>query len=253
MFRGTKPKTRLESDAPIVILSPHLDDAVLNCWSVITSGAPVQVVNVFAQVPPPGPVSEWDRICGARDSTTHFRARLTEDRAVLEPLVGAPLNLSLLEQQYRADSSKTLATIERELDRVLPAASAVYSPAALGEAHVDHSLVQTVARKLARADIAVWLYADVPYAIPYGWPKWVTEGVGVPRSGAAAFWRRSLARLRRIGVSGETRVVRLDEAAAGRKLNAMQMYETQFTALDCRGLLSDPTTHRYELFWSLGA
>jgi hypothetical protein len=32
------PKVCIDPRAPALLLSPHLDDAVLNCWSVLTSG-----------------------------------------------------------------------------------------------------------------------------------------------------------------------------------------------------------------------
>jgi hypothetical protein len=34
-----------------VILSPHLDDAVLSCWHLLTGPGEVEVINVFAGVP----------------------------------------------------------------------------------------------------------------------------------------------------------------------------------------------------------
>src|SRR6266704_1538934 len=68
---------------PAVILSPHLDDAALSCWSVLTDQTPVTVVNVFAGVPPEEcPMAWWDRMTGAESS--HERALV---RAVGRPEV----------------------------------------------------------------------------------------------------------------------------------------------------------------------
>lgn len=37
---------------PIVIVSPHPDDAVLSCWHLLDDPGQVSVINVFAGVPP---------------------------------------------------------------------------------------------------------------------------------------------------------------------------------------------------------
>ena len=62
-------RTRVSHDpgAPLLLLAPHWDDAVFNCWSLLTSERDVRVINVFAGIPPGGPPSRWDRICGASD------------------------------------------------------------------------------------------------------------------------------------------------------------------------------------------
>ena len=66
---------------PAVILSPHLDDAVLSCWHLLSGPGDVSVINVFAGSPPPGSgASWWDRLSGATDSAARMAERLAEDR-----------------------------------------------------------------------------------------------------------------------------------------------------------------------------
>src|SRR3954468_1605952 len=63
--RGTTRVTVAGYMTATTILSPHLDDAVLSCWHVLTGPGEVAVVNVFAGVPPAGaPVGWWDRLSG---------------------------------------------------------------------------------------------------------------------------------------------------------------------------------------------
>jgi hypothetical protein len=62
---GFVPRLRVEEGAPELILSPHFDDAVLDCWGVIAGPGAVEVVNVFAAAPDPGTVTLWDSITGA--------------------------------------------------------------------------------------------------------------------------------------------------------------------------------------------
>jgi hypothetical protein len=57
-----------------VILSPHLDDAVLSCWHTLAATGEVAVINVFAAIPAPDqPLSWWDRITSASNSAARMR------------------------------------------------------------------------------------------------------------------------------------------------------------------------------------
>jgi LmbE family N-acetylglucosaminyl deacetylase len=237
--------------APIMILSPHPDDAVFNCWSVLAAGRPVTVVNVFAGVPTPGSVTPWDRICAAGDSAAHMRARLAEDRAALAGLGSAPVCLPLPEEQYRA-TPPTLRDLDRALTAAAPRACAVYAPAAVGASHADHRLVRSLARAIGRSGVPVTLYADLPYAARHGWPHWVTGSAPPPHLDVDAYWEGLVRAVPEIGDIRAAHVVRLDADTATRKLGAMRSYATQFRALDWGGLLSDPVTHGHEVFWSLG-
>jgi LmbE family N-acetylglucosaminyl deacetylase len=243
-FGRTRPTVSFDSEGPVLLLSPHPDDAVLNCCSVLMSDADVRVVNVFTGIPPPGFVSDWDRVCGAQESAQHVRGRIAEDEAVLSGLGTRPVNLPFLDIQYglRRLSMKTL---DRAVAQSVPVASLAYAPAALGEGHVDHRLVRSYARALAGVGVPVRLYADVPYAVRTGWPAWVREGGSadgtVPRKPRP--FRKTAA----------VHVVTLDPEAAERKLRAMQAYTSQFAALDDEGRLTDPATHRHEVFWTLAA
>jgi LmbE family N-acetylglucosaminyl deacetylase len=242
-----------DPEAPVVLLSPHPDDAVFSCWSLVTDGAPVTVVNVFAGVPAPGRVTWWDRICGATDSAAQVRARLAEDLAVLEPLVGAPVNLPLLEEQYRDHGRIPLAAIDARLVEAVGSASAVYAPAALGAGHVDHRLARALARALVPHGMPVWLYADLPYAARYGWPHWVTNRPPDPHLDVDRYWEPTFAEVPELGAPRDARLVSLPADAAARKLDAMRAYATQFRGMDWGGLLSDPTIHGHELYWRLRA
>src|SRR3954468_8291817 len=44
-----------------VIFSPHLDDAALSCWSVLSQPRPVTVLNFFSGAPTSGELGWWDR------------------------------------------------------------------------------------------------------------------------------------------------------------------------------------------------
>src|SRR2546423_1357694 len=57
-----------DAAAPELVLSPHPDDAVLDCWTLLASAAELNVVNVFAGVPAPGEAGVWEAALGVSDS-----------------------------------------------------------------------------------------------------------------------------------------------------------------------------------------
>ena len=85
---------------PLTIVSPHFDDAVLSCWTVLSSGGQVEVVNVFAGTPsgdaPPG---WWDQALGTPAAA--IRTMAEEDRRALARAGRASRNLDFLDAQYR--------------------------------------------------------------------------------------------------------------------------------------------------------
>ena len=77
--------TPLDGDPPprTVVCSPHFDDAVLNCWSVLDREESCAVVNVFTGSPRPGFASWYDQLTGASCSTAHMQRRANEDAEAL--------------------------------------------------------------------------------------------------------------------------------------------------------------------------
>jgi LmbE family N-acetylglucosaminyl deacetylase len=241
--RGFRTGLRYDSGAPALLLSPHADDAVLSCWSVLTAPGDVRVVNVFAGVPPTGRVSYFERLAGATDSSEHVRHRLAEDREALALAARRPVNLPFLARSHRGwHPEPSLRALDRALASAGPVGT-VYAPAALGSPHPDHTLVRAYALALARSGIPVRLYADVPYSVAYGWPAWVTGEAPDPRLDVDAYWGKS--------ARGGAEVVRLSASAAGAKLAAMRAYRSEFAVLDRGPLrqLSNPAVHGYEVFW----
>jgi len=213
------------------ILAPHLDDAVLSCWSVVDSAADVSVLNVFAGLPPAGKCGWWDRETGAMDSAARMRERRSEDAEALAQAGRNPVNLDFLEHQYREDEQPgTEELLEAIASHVR--GRVVYGPAGIGD-HADHVLVRCVLGELRRRGTDVRLYADLPYCAREGWPERVAED-GRPK----------LPGLR-------ARTVRLDANAQKRKLRALETYRTQFAALTAGSSLRviDPEVLPFEVLW----
>jgi hypothetical protein len=247
--------SRIEWDpaGPILLLSPHWDDAVFNCWSLLTSERDVRVINVFGGVPPPGPARRWDVICGGREASEHVQARIAEDAEALAQAGRAPMNLPLLDAEYREPGpDPALSDLDAQLRKADAAASAVYAPAALGM-NVDHRLVRRYARALHRQGMPVHLYADLPYCVVHGWPDWVDGTDPDPHRDVDAFWWTFLAGVPELDDLRAADVARIGADAAAQKLSAMRAYDTQFAVLDGgrAGLLSNPAIHGFEVAWAL--
>jgi len=257
-----------------VVLSPHLDDAVLSAWHVLSAQREVAVVTVFAGIPEPGFVTDLDRAHGADESAAWVRRRRRDDRAALALAGRTPVHLDLLDVQFAAFRTpgirERIATspehfvahlagqpvIGRNPDELtavvrsrIPTAPIVYGPAGIG-GHPDHrDLAQTTAR-LATPELEVRFYADSPYYLACGLPSWLT---GTPNPAADARTEEALARLDLRGKSLIRHVRELDEPAFQRKLAAIQRYETESLAIWAdvtRGPLGRESL-RYEAYWTV--
>lgn len=152
-----------------LILSPHLDDAVLSLGGLLAQEASTcTVVTFFAGVPEHPVIRPWDLVCGFRDSAQAMQVRIKENQQALQYL-GVPdaqiINLPYLDLQYRPLTGAPLlrAQLLTEVQRVLASFAGnqvrVYAPGLRG--HADHALVRSAALA-ATADVL--LYEDLPYA-----------------------------------------------------------------------------------------
>jgi LmbE family N-acetylglucosaminyl deacetylase len=240
------------ASGPVVVLSPHLDDAVLSTWSAITDVRDVAVVNVFAGVPELRSPPRWDLLAGARDSRVHMRNRLDEDRAALALAGRSATYLPFLDWHYRTGEPATdeLATA---ISDAAPAASVLYAPAGIGD-HRDHVLVRDVALELSRIlRLPLTLYAELPYAARFGWPSWVSGAPAPPGLVVDAYWELALGSAAVARSALRSQVHRLDDAQMAAKCAAMKRYRTQFWLLNQGpiGLLEHPLVLPWEVTWSV--
>jgi LmbE family N-acetylglucosaminyl deacetylase len=252
--RRFAPRLRHDPAAPELVLSPHLDDAVLDCWGVLAGPGEVTVVNIFAGAPEPGHVTLWDAITGARDSAERVRERIAEDAAALARAGRRPHNLTLLDAQYRKPPPLRLDDLDALLVAKVPSASRVHTTAGIG-AHPDHVLARRYAVALLRAGVPVTLCAELPYCVYHGWPHWVDGREPEPHRNIDPFWAQFLGDVPELPPLRDARVRRLDDDASRAKLGAMETYATQFASLSYGGrdMLADPEIHRFEVGWDLVA
>lgn len=276
------------SRARTVVCSPHFDDAVLDCWSVLDRDESCAVVNVFTGAPGGGFISWYDQQNGASSSAAHMHQRTLEDREALLVAGKTAVNLGMLDVQYRLRQSPFLHTMFRRVPplrfvmlrlpflqpalyatpppdagkiaeaiaQTVPGASSLCVPAGIG-GHRDHLIVRQAGVLLASRGMTVRLYADLPYAVMHGWPRWITAPEGERKKDrASALWARHLEALRPLvgDPIQEARVVRLTPDERARKETAVRCHASQIDSLNSgrtRGRLDQASTFAYEVYWEL--
>jgi LmbE family N-acetylglucosaminyl deacetylase len=158
-----------------VVISPHLDDAVLGIGALLSAVPQAVVVTAFAGDPGPATrASAWDQ------STSHLAShvlaiRRREDVAALQQLGADAVHLRFLEAPYRSRQRWHEQALEAELFTALRqqigALVEAHEPAAmfvpLGLGHVDHVLTSCAAISawLVCRPCALLAYAEQPYAM----------------------------------------------------------------------------------------
>jgi LmbE family N-acetylglucosaminyl deacetylase len=155
----------------IVVVSPHLDDAVLGCSFLMAAHPGVTVVTVFAGRPEeyPTPMERWDALCGFESGDEVHVARRAEDEAALDVLDAHPVWLDFVEHSYldRSDWVRPDAIVDRLTD-TLEALSptAVFAPFGLGNPDHDctHDAAMLTRQQMGGADGPAWFcYEDTGY------------------------------------------------------------------------------------------
>lgn len=152
----------------IVVVSPHLDDAVLGCGRLLAVHPNATVITVYAGAPSPypDPPTSWDQLAGFATGDDVLTHRRHEDERALAELDATPVWLDFVEHQYleRADwvgADETADTLEAAIRAAAP--TAVFMP--FGLANPDHTATHDAAR-LVRArfgDPAWFCYQDMGY------------------------------------------------------------------------------------------
>lgn len=207
----------------VIVVSPHLDDAVLSCGAMLATRPQTKtVVTVCAGAPRSG-VTDYDIRSGFTSSGEAVAHRRNEDTAACLRLEADAVHLDFLDSQYgeTLDVDMVEAALRDAITERLGAETVVCVP--LGIGHPDHVAVAEAALK-AVLDLPVTLlvYEELPYR--------------VERPELAVDTARNL--------GGWLRPMRQDPEA---KTDAVACYESQRWALH-NGSLSVP-----ERFWQCDA
>lgn len=169
---------------PAVIISPHLDDAVLSLGRFMAGRPNTIVVTVCAGIPgldgPSVDNTTFDRSSGFVSSIEAMLARRDEDLSALSLLRAEASWLPCLDGQYD-DSPTHLAAFSAFLDDPLPdGCDTVLVP--LGIKHPDHEDVAEIILRSEVVDrwrddgVGVWVYEELPGRVL--WPIGVEDSLG---------------------------------------------------------------------------
>jgi LmbE family N-acetylglucosaminyl deacetylase len=226
--------------ARLVVVSPHLDDAVLSA-AVQLMRPDAHLVTVCTGAPPRGtPPADWDQLTGATDALLRAQERLVEDDRALATLsVQSTTRLDFPDAQHIPDLADrpTQEALVVALRPHLAGVAEVWAPAGIG-GHLDHLATRDATIAATDPGTTVHHYADIPYSLGPGWPEpdveaWLVEQLDAP--------------------AGLVRTIHpLDPDARRRKVAAMACYVTQIPALDQDGALTtgDPAVLGFEVSWT---
>eukprot|EP00727_Mastigamoeba_balamuthi_P010119 m51a1_g573 hypothetical protein (330) ;mRNA; f:538145-539339 len=195
----------VDARTDVVVISPHLDDAILGAFSVLgTRGRAAEVVSVFAGRPNRSVLTIWDRKCGFSNSNVATETRAREDIAALALAGSAWVHWPFTDAQYRfrptdanyvpvgVVQARVLESLRRHiLDRATPrwpgeAGRTLAVMAPVSSAHPDHQVVRWAFANLscellelferaakggggtAYRPVEFWLYEDLWYSATMG-------------------------------------------------------------------------------------
>jgi LmbE family N-acetylglucosaminyl deacetylase len=156
----------------VVVLSPHLDDAVFSLGGTIAgavrTGRRVDVVTVFAGDPrATAPAGEWDRAAGFASAGAAATTRRREDRAACRILGANPIWLPFSDEQYgpaESDDDVWSGVVPH-----LEGACTLLMPGFPLTQH-DHRRVTDLALARAPDGLVLGCYVEQPYAVWRGSP-----------------------------------------------------------------------------------
>jgi LmbE family N-acetylglucosaminyl deacetylase len=225
----------------IVIVSPHLDDAVLGCGNFMAAHPGAYVVTVFAGNPqayPSDPMRKWDVQSGFAPGDDVMETRRHEDEAALDLLEATPVHLEFVEHTYNSGDRPVAPEV---LVDVLAPALAALTPtvvlAPFGLANPDHDVTHRacmLARTRLGDGVSWWCYEDNGYKHIPGMLAWRVSSL----------FRRQV---------WPTPVCPPTDPGEARKQSAIACYPTQLLALEddwaIGAKLAAPAP---EQFWRLG-
>lgn len=152
----------------IVVISPHLDDAVLGCTHLLAAHPGTTVVTVFAGRPAtyPDPMERWDALCGFQPGDEVHAARRAEDAAALELLEARPVWLDFVEHSHLPRTEWVRGEdLAAALEAVLRATDPTAVVAPFGLANPDHDATHDAAMLVRQRypEPAWFCYEDMGY------------------------------------------------------------------------------------------
>jgi hypothetical protein len=179
---------------PLLLISPHLDDAALSCGALLERAEPLTVLDVFTQRPEPEQRTRWDAECGFAGSHAAMAARWAEEKAAFAGTPHRVEGADLLDGQYLSglrddtDRGRLAALVDAWLASDRNARGTVVAPIGAGtpsgvrppvrarlrarragtyafDNSPDHLFTRDVVLEQLRRrpEVALWCYEELPY------------------------------------------------------------------------------------------
>lgn len=214
-------------DGPLLIVSPHLDDAILSCGALLERGEPAEVLSVFAGFPVPNRRVQADIERGFEHSGEALAARHLETQTMLEGTPHRLVAMELIDGRYldAPRSEGEAAAVARAIHAWLRrcGGGTVALPACAGSVpsgwrrllrpnapaqDPDHLFVRDAGLGALRAlpSVGIWLYEEYPHAVGARADAAVRSlcaSSGMRASGVGAFRVSARQRARRRRIFGE--------------------------------------------------
>lgn len=145
----------------MIVISPHLDDAVFSVGAILAAHPGSTVVTVFAGIPPERTLTTYDRSAGFSSSADAVRARRAEDHDALALLAAKSIHGDFLDDPYRDPREDPTVDVANWLREVVPADDVILAP--VGIHHPDHIITADACEVLGPSH----RYAELPYFMQY--------------------------------------------------------------------------------------
>lgn len=205
---------------PCLVVSPHLDDAILSAGQFLAQWPGAHVLTVFAGTPPPEmALTTYDNDSGHRSGHEAMERRRREDRDACAVVGSEPHHLGFCDHQYREGEPPDMTGIAAEVRAALVRTQATRLLFPLGLCHPDHRAVADACLGVVGEDgdggLEAFAYEELPYRVLS--PEAVTE------------------RLATLGDDGwKTALEFIGEGQLRLKQRAVRTYASQLWALDLR-------------------
>lgn len=156
----------------ILIISPHLDDAVLGAGQLMAGRPNCDVLTLFSGVPIDEMLlTPYDRKSGFIRSHQAMMKRREEDNQALAILQANPIHTDFLDSQYtkgRTEQIENDMNISHFIAKTIEKNDYEFVVAPLGLRHPDHEFASDlVVELMTDYNIPLYLYEDIPARVQY--------------------------------------------------------------------------------------
>lgn len=148
----------------ILLVSPHLDDAILSAGHHIAIRPNADVVTVFAGYPKHAlnVKTPYDTGCGFENTHVAMNFRRDENSKATALLCANNIDLDFLDSQYGVETPEE--DITKALQDIIDSTDYDYIMAPLGIGHPDHRKVSNAVLRL-NTNLTIWLWEDLPIRV----------------------------------------------------------------------------------------